>query len=165
MFVKKLTRKKQMKFNLMKRTIVIFIITIVYSGCATYDVMKMGTIDKQDKTIIVPASGILSMMEIKKMLLKNGWKLKVSNEGKRTVGTINEKVDIISSNYTKSRYSMYIEETVRMSQFVLTITVSIIDNRANEEVLTLFGDSKGAGGVFPSSTADELEKVLKELEQ
>lgn len=141
----------------------IVIISLLMSGCATYDVLKMGTIDKNNKTIIVPASGVLSMMEIKKMLLKNGWKLKASHSGIRTVGTVDSNIDTISSNYTKSRYRMHIVETTRMSQFVLTISISIIDNKTQEEVLTLFGDSIGAGGVFPSSTAKELNKALKEL--
>ncbi len=139
-------------------------LTLLFSGCAKYDILKTGKIEQKNKTMIVPATGILSMMEIKKMLLKNGWKLQASHLGTKTIGQFSENINLLSTNYTKSKYRMYIEETTRMNQFVLTITVSIIDNETQEEVLTLFGDSLGAGGVFTSETAEKLEQALKEIE-
>lgn len=141
------------------------LILIGLNGCATYDVLKLGTIDRNDKSILIPSSGVLSMIEIKKMLLNNGWKFTASTSSRNTSGTtFNNNINFNTVNLTKSRYRMYITETNRMNQFVLTIHISIIDNTTQEEVLSLFGDSTGAGGVFPSSTAKKLEQALKEIE-
>lgn len=105
------------------------------------------------------------MFEIKRMLLQNGWKLKASNDGILAKGTHDKNVNIHTKTYYKSRYRMNVIETNRMQQWVLTIFISIIDNETQEEVLAISGDSMGAGGVFPSSTAKELEKALSEIER
>jgi hypothetical protein len=143
----------------------IITIIMILNGCASYDVLKLGNIDNNDKSIIVPSSGVLSMMEIKRMLIKNGWKMKASYDGVSSVGTIKQDINIKTTNYSKARYRMFITETNRMEQFVLTISISIIDNKTQTEVLSLFGNSMGAGGVFPSSTAKELEKALQDIER
>lgn len=148
----------------MKNLILSILSILILSGCGAYDTLKLGNIDKNNKTITVPASGI-SMFEIKRMLLKNGWKLKASDNGAIAQGTHNKNVNIHTKTYYKSRYRMKVTETNRMQQWVLTIYISIIDNETQEEVLAISGDSMGAGGVFPSSTAEELEKALRDIEK
>ncbi len=148
----------------MKKLLLLITSILILTGCGAYDTLKLGNIDKNNKTITVPANGI-SMFEIKRMLLKNGWKLKASNDGTLAQGTNNENVNIHTKTYYKSRYRMNVVETNRMQQWVLTIYISVIDNETQEEVLVISGDSMGAGGVFPSSTAKELESALKEIEQ
>ncbi|PHQ65184.1 MAG: hypothetical protein COB99_05385 [Sulfurimonas sp.] len=145
------------------KSIISIIVIFLLSGCGAYDTLKLGHIDKNQKTITVPAMGI-SMFEIKKMLIKNNWKLKASADGNIASGTNIKQIDIHTKTYYKSRYRMNVMETNRMEQFVLTIFISVIDNETQEEVLSISGDSMGAGGVFPSSTAKELQKALKEIE-
>lgn len=144
--------------------IVVSTIILSFSGCASYDTIKLGHIDKNKKTIIVPPVGF-SMNEIKMALVKNGWKIKASSNGSVSKGTNGNNVNIHSKTFYNTKYRMTVYETVRMSQFVLKIYVSVIDNETNEEVLSLTGDSLGMGGVFPSSTAEELVKALKEIEK
>lgn len=148
----------------MKSLILITITILLFNGCTTYDILKMGNINKQNKTIIVPNES-LSIMEIKRMLIKNGWKLKASNSGTKSMGNLSDNLNIHTQTYYKARYRMEVYETNRMEEWVLTIKISIIDNETQEEVLLLFGDSKGIGGIFPSETAKKLETALKEIEQ
>ena len=150
-----------MKFN---NFLLSLIVLVIFTGCGTYDILKLGTIDKNNKTITVPSYGI-SMFEIKKILLKNGWKLKASADGTLSKGTNKQEINVHTKTYYKTRYRMNVVETNRMQQWVLTIYISIIDNKTQEEVLSISGDSLGAGGVFPTSTAIELETALREIEK
>lgn len=141
----------------------LLITALIVTSCASYDIVKFGKVEKAQKTITVPNAGF-SMSEIKQALIKDGWKLKASEEGIFTEGTDDGSVKTRSKIYYKTRYRMIVRESVRMSQWVLKTYISVIDNKTNEEVLLITGDSNGAGGVSPSTTASKLVMALSEIE-
>ncbi len=143
--------------------IIITTAIISFSGCTNYNTLKLGHIDKNKKTIIVPPIG-LSMNEIKMVLIKNGWKIKASNNGLISKGTNGNNVNIHKKILYNTKYRMIVQERTR-SEFVLQIQISIIDNEINEEVLSITAASEVFGGVLPSTTAEELIKALKEIEK
>lgn len=118
-------------------------LAVITTGCASYRIVKLGNIDKSQKTITVPTIGF-SMTELKLALISNGWKLKTSNV---------------------TRYRMTVQEDIRMSEWVLKTYISIVDNKTNEEVLSIVGDSNGAGGVSPTTTANKLMAAIEEIER
>lgn len=137
---------------------------LLLNSCASYDIVKMGNIDKAQKTMTVPNISF-SLTEIKMALIKDGWKLKASEEGLITEGINNETINTQTKIYYKSRYRMTIQESIRMSQWVLKTYISVVDNETNEEVLLITGDSNGAGGVSPATTAKKLIAALNEIEK
>ena len=60
---------------------------------------------------------------------------------------------------------MTVQEDIRMSEWVLKTYISIVDNKTNEEVLSIVGDSNGAGGVSPTTTANKLMAAIEEIER
>ncbi len=140
-----------MKIKVLK-LIILAILFASTLGCASYKVVKMGEINKSQKTMTIPYVGF-SISEIKIALIKDGWKLKSSSEGIVTEGVNNENIKTQTKTFYKTRYRMTIHESVRMSQWVLKTYISIVDNTTNEEIMLITGDSNGAGGVSPSKKA------------
>jgi hypothetical protein len=151
-----------MKIKVLK-LIILAILFASTLGCASYKVVKMGEINKSQKTMTIPYVGF-SISEIKIALIKDGWKLKSSSEGIVTEGVNNENIKTQTKTFYKTRYRMTIHESVRMSQWVLKTYISIVDNTTNEEIMLITGDSNGAGGVSPSTTASRLISALREIE-
>jgi len=153
-----------MKYIVWLNLVATSIAMVVISGCYSIKVVKPGEIVAQNKTIEVPATGF-SIMEIKSALIKNGWKIKVSNSNVTRVRSDANNPDINVSNNYDSAYRMELSESVRNNQWVIGISISIVNNRTNEEVLNMYCDSKGLGGCFPDDVAEELVKELREIEK
>ena len=148
----------------MIKLISIAILTMFLSGCYTIKTVKPGMVLRDNKSIEVPATGF-SIMDIKAALLQDGWKIKVINENVQRVrlDSTNPRVD--TKNDYDAGYRLSINESVRNNQWVIGISISVVDNRTNEEVLNMYCDSKGLGGCFPEDVAMEIVKELKTIEK
>jgi hypothetical protein len=150
--------------NQMIKFISVAILTMFLSGCYTIKTVKPGMVLRDNKTIEVPATGF-SIMDIKAALLQDGWKIKVVNENVQRVrlDSTNPRVD--TKNNYDAGYRLSINESVRNNQWVIGISISVVDNQTNEEVLNMYCDSKGLGGCFPDAVAMEIVKELKTIEK
>lgn len=148
----------------MIKFIVAAVTTLLLSGCYTIKTVKPGIVLRENKSIEVPATGF-SIMDIKAALLQDGWKIKVANENVQRVriDSTNPQVDI-KNNYDAG-YRLAISESVRNNQWVIGISISVADNRTNEEILNMYCDSKGLGGCFPSDVAMEIVNELRTIEK
>ena len=145
--------------------IIIFLLAIFMStGCASYTVKKYGKIDKREKTIIIKGFS-KSIPDIKWALRKAGWKVKYSADGSHQVGRSGPATDLTTKTNYNARYRLEINEMVRDAAWVIYIDLYIIDNKTQEEVLYLKGDSNGAGGAWPEDTAEKLIEALNEMER
>ena len=148
----------------MIKLIAVVLSTILLSGCGSFKIVKQGAILKEEKTIEVPATGF-SILDIKSELINDGWKIKVANENVQRVRLDATNPQIDSTNNFDAAYRLVISETVRNSQWVIGISISVIENKTNEEVLSMYCDSKGFGGCLPSVTAKNIVKELRSLEK
>ena len=147
----------------MTKLIIVAILTMFLTGCYTIKTVKPGTIISENKTIEVPATGF-SIVEIKAALLQDGWKIKVINENVQRVRLDSNDPKIDTKNNYDTGYRLSINESVRNNQWVIGISISVVDNKTNDEVLNMYCDSKGFGGCFPEDVAMEIVKELKTIE-
>lgn len=140
------------------------VLTLMLTGCYSVKSVKLGNIVAQNKTIEVPATGF-SILDIKSALLKNGWKIKISNPNviRNRTNPANPQID--SSNDYDAAYRLMIDESVRADSWVIGLSASIVDNRTNEEVLNMYFDSKGMGGCWPDEVAQDIVNELRSIEK
>lgn len=148
----------------MIKLILVVILSIFLTGCYTIKTVKPGMILSENKTIEVPATGF-SIMEIKAALLQDGWKIKVVNENVQRVRLDSNNPRVDTKNNYDAGYRLSINESVRNNQWVIGISISVVDNKTNDEVLNMYCDSKGLGGCFPDDVAMEIVKELKTIEK
>ena len=148
----------------MLRVIAGLIIVLVISGCYSVKVVKPGLIVQQNKTIEVPATGF-SIMEIKEALINAGWKIKVANENVKRVRVDSSNPQINTLNEYDAAYRLLLSESVRADSWVIGLSVSVVDNMTNEEVLNMYFDSKGMGGCWPDEVAKDIVRELNSIEK
>jgi hypothetical protein len=146
------------------KLVLISVVATMISGCYSVKSVKTGSIIQQDKSMEVPATGF-SILDIKAALAKDGWKIKVknSNVSRSRTDTTNPAVD--AHNDYDAAYRLVISESVRFDQFVIGLSASVIDNRTNEEVLSMYFDSKGFGGCWPDEIAQDIVNELHSVEK
>jgi hypothetical protein len=106
--------------------IILSMVVVSISGCYSVKTIKMGHIRKQDKIMEVPATGF-SIMDIKAALIRNGWKLKVTNNNVERIRHNSDNPKIDSSNDYDAAYRLIISESVRADSWVIGLSASVVD--------------------------------------
>lgn len=137
---------------------------LALSGCYSVKVVKPGAIAQQHKSIEVPATGF-AILDIKTALAKDGWKIKIQNQNVARARLDSANPQINPGNDYDAAYRLMISESVRMNQFVIGLSVSVVDNKTNDEMLSMYFDSKGFGGCWPDEVAQDIVNELRSMEK
>lgn len=157
------------KLNMKILFILINAIFILY-GCGTpvanYKVLRAGTVDKADKTITVPSVGF-GIFEIKDALIKNGWKIKVDNATLEEKGVKSESISTSTKTSFDTACRLYMTSTQSSNENlgIVTFNLSVVNNKTNEEILTMAGNREDYVRYDPEEIASRLIGTLSILEK
>ena len=148
----------------MKRIAVAILAIIALSGCATpanYKLNKFGDVNIVDKSITVPSVGN-GLFEIKDALRKDKWKIKVDNATVKETGVRNDIIDSESKVKFDTAYRLYMVSTISTNENygITTFSLTIVDNKTNEEVINMAGDRADYVRYDPNEIARRLVNVL-----
>ena len=119
------------------------LLAICATGCMSYNVQTFGTFDSDQRTITVPAGGKSLNGKIKSMLRSEGWRLLVDQGPRVTEGQLGEETKLQEYDSFNSRYRLefsyhWVDISLRF-QDIYSYDISLIDNEAGAEVITLSG--------------------------
>ena len=128
----------------MIRIMMVTIILILISGCLSHDTQVYGTIDKSNKTVMVPTGSEGLKGKLKQTLAKNGWKLVVYKGASVTEGKVGENTKLESYDTFKAKYRLIVNDNqydicVNLSPAIY-FDISFIDNESGSEVFTISGN-------------------------
>lgn len=152
----------------MKRIAVAILAILALSGCAppaNYKLNKFGDISIVDKSITVPSVGN-GLFEIKDALRRDKWKIKVDNATVKETGVINETIDSESKVKFDTAYRLYIVTTMSTNDNhgITTFSLTIVDNKTNEEVINMAGDRADYVRYDPNEIASRLVNALNNID-
>jgi hypothetical protein len=125
-----------------KKYIAIILLSILVSSCATNTITPYSKLDKNEKTITVPAGGGANAV-LKTELKKNGWSLKIDSSSLKTEGTGGSSVNQKTTVESVTRYRMLTSFTEGRRcitcDCVRSYNISIVDNKSGEELVAFDG--------------------------
>ena len=146
-----------MQYKLMSLLFFILLAT----SCATNNITSYGKLDKNEKTITVPAGGGV-LADIKTTLKKNGWGLKIDSNSIKTEGTGGSTVNQVAKVESSTRYRMitsFSGQRCITCSCVKTYNISIIDNKSGEEIVTF--DATDPDGICYKTVSERVISWLR----
>lgn len=129
-------------------------------GCMSYNVQRYGVFDPSSRTMTVPLGGGSLSGKIKARLYAEGWKLAVDRGPKVTEGKLGEETVLHEYGTFNTRYRMVLvarwEDYAIGGGEVYRYDISIVDNEAGVEVLTMNGRG------IDSQIVENLIKAIRE---
>ncbi len=143
-------------------------IILVLSGWATasYQALKLGSIDASNKSISVPGAGN-GLFEIKSALINDRWIVKIGDSSLNETGAIKTELNTTTKVQYETAYRMYMTSTLsnNNNHGITTFNISIVDNKSNEEVLNMVGNREAYVRYKPEDIAESLISNLAELQR
>ena len=142
---------------------------MLFVSCASpsesIKVLKTGMINKTEKTITVPSVGA-GIFEIKNALIQNGWKTKVDNATLEEKGTKSESINTNTKTSFDTAYRLYMTSTQSPNNNlgIITFSLSVVDNKTNEEILTMAGNREDHIRYDPELIGSRLVESLSEIQ-
>lgn len=129
--------------NTLTKALCICVMGLTLQACAA-NIQKYGEIDKNNKTITVPAGSKGLKGEIKKALAEDGWSMSVYRGPDVTEGTMGGETKLESYNTYNTRYTLAMASNVydvclNFSPAV-SYDISLIDNKTGTEIITMDGE-------------------------
>ena len=122
------------------------------SGCATGDATTYGSVQPNNKRLIVPAGSQGLTGNIKEMLHEQGWNLLVKDTSRKGVEiSWKDKLKVEEYDRHPARYKLLIDQ-YRIVGSLYQYDISVLDLKESKEVLTMAG----------TGTADKILASLKE---
>ncbi len=147
----------------MKKLLFIVLVPAILTGCASNKIHTFGKIDADQKSITVPTGSSGLKGEIKSYLNNNGWELVVYQGAEVTEGSMEEDSKTKTYDTFNSRYNLKMSwdhyDYCMTFQPLVWYEISIIDNKAGEEVLAMSG--KGCEKNIVKKFAKQLEGITR----
>lgn len=152
----------------MKKYIALLLFVLAISACATanYQTLKLGNVDRENKSMTVPGAGN-ALFEIKSALIKDGWKIKIGDASLQETGVNTSKIETRTKVQYDTAYRMYMTSTLSNNDNhgITIFNISIVSNRTDEEILNMVGNREDYVRYKPIDIAEKLVKTLRELEK
>lgn len=154
----------------MFKILTLITLSFILAGCGTpqanYKILKSGSIDKKDKTITVPSVG-QATFEIKDALINNGWKIKVDNASLEEKGTRDNNVNTTTKTSFDTAFRLYMTsaQSTNENHGIVTFNLTVVNNKTNEEILTMAGNREDYVRYVPEEIAKKLIQSLSLLEE
>ena len=147
------------------RLAIVGLIAIGFSGCVTeYKTLKIGKIDKGNKSITLPSLGN-AMFDIKSALIQNGWKIKVGNAEIEESGISNKKVNVNTKVVYDTKYRLQMTTRENRRQELIRFNLIVVENKTNQEIINMVGRDSHPAFYEGEEIAKKLIKALNEVEK
>lgn len=148
----------------MKKISLIVLTLLILSGCAYSNIKSYGSINLNNKSITIQPGGGQLIGDIKDVLYRSGWILKIDSETEKYDGNFGSKttsnnIDVYKYKSYKTRYRLLItanyQDICIIGGTMYSYNLSIIDNNTDTEVLNMYGRD------CSNTIITKLQKALK----
>jgi hypothetical protein len=133
----------------MKSNIILILVCILLTGCASSHYDLYSSVDQSDKSIALPPGATPVISTIKKQLIADGWKITVL--GNSLTSEFNGQQTVTQKN-ANARYTLYyqaqaVDINILTGEDILNVDASLVDNHSDSEVFAYSARRKEEGDV------------------